>query len=76
MKPYLKPGAIVITGTNPIEIYTYAYYKLLGVEKNKVIGFCAPDMIRMKWAIEEITGILNGTTNYILTKMDKEGDTF
>lgn len=26
--------------------------------------------------IEEITGILNGTTNYILTKMDKEGDTF
>lgn len=26
--------------------------------------------------IEEITGILNGTTNYILTKMDKEGQTF
>lgn len=26
--------------------------------------------------IEEIMGILNGTTNYILTKMDKEGDTF
>lgn len=26
--------------------------------------------------IEEITGILNGTTNYILTKMDKEGQSF
>ena len=26
--------------------------------------------------IEEITGILNGTTNYMLTKMDKEGMTF
>ncbi len=26
--------------------------------------------------IEEITGILNGTTNYILTKMDKTGETF
>jgi len=26
--------------------------------------------------IEEITGILNGTTNYILTKMDEEGETF
>lgn len=26
--------------------------------------------------IEEITGILNGTTNYILTKMDKSGATF
>lgn len=26
--------------------------------------------------IEEITGILNGTTNYILTKMDKDGETF
>lgn len=26
--------------------------------------------------IGEITGILNGTTNFILTKMDKEGDTF
>lgn len=26
--------------------------------------------------IQEITGILNGTTNYILTKMDKEGSLF
>ncbi len=26
--------------------------------------------------IKEITGILNGTTNYILTKMDKEGTSF
>lgn len=26
--------------------------------------------------IEEITGVLNGTTNYILTKMDKAGETF
>lgn len=26
--------------------------------------------------VEEITGILNGTTNYILTKMDKEGASF
>ncbi|WP_394523226.1 homoserine dehydrogenase [Lacrimispora sp. JR3] len=26
--------------------------------------------------IEEITGILNGTTNYILTKMEKAGETF
>lgn len=26
--------------------------------------------------IKEITGILNGTTNYILTKMDKEGESF
>lgn len=26
--------------------------------------------------IEEITGILNGTTNFILTKMDQEGETF
>ena len=26
--------------------------------------------------IEEITGILNGTTNFILTKMDKEGESF
>lgn len=26
--------------------------------------------------IEEITGILNGTTNYILTKMEQEGESF
>ena len=26
--------------------------------------------------VEEITGILNGTTNYILTKMDMEGESF
>jgi len=27
-------------------------------------------------AIEEITGIMNGTTNFILTKMDEEGEDF
>ena len=26
--------------------------------------------------IQEITGILNGSTNFILTKMDKEGASF
>jgi len=26
--------------------------------------------------IDEITGVLNGTTNYILTKMDEEGESF
>ncbi len=57
LKGHIKPGAYLITGTNPIEIYTYAYYKLLGLEKSHVIGFCTPDLIRMKWAIEEITGI-------------------
>lgn len=63
VKKYIKPDAIVITGTNPIEIYTYAYYKLLNLPKNQVIGFCAPDTIRMKWAIEEITGIPYASIN-------------
>lgn len=57
MRGHVKPDAILITGTNPIEIYTFAYYKLLDMERSRVIGFCAPDMIRMKWAIEEVTGI-------------------
>lgn len=57
MKPFLKENVIIITGTNPIEIYTYAYHKLLGIDRSRVIGFCALDTIRMKWAIEEITGI-------------------
>ena len=30
----------------------------------------------LMWKVEEITGILNGTTNFILTKMDKEGESF
>ncbi len=57
MKPYRKPGSFIITSTNPLEAMINAYYKLLGEERNKFIGFCANDTIRMKWAIEEITGI-------------------
>ena len=57
LKKYRKSDSIIITGTNPIEVYTYAYAKLLGCERNRVIGFCAPDTIRMKWAIEEVTGM-------------------
>lgn len=56
LNKYRAPDSIIITGTNPIEVYTYAYYKLLHSERSKIIGFCAPDTIRMKWAIEEVTG--------------------
>lgn len=63
IKDYIKKDAIIITGTNPIEIYTYAYYKKLGLPRNQVIGFCAPDSIRMKWAIEEVAGIPYSSIN-------------
>ncbi len=32
------PDAIVIVVTNPVDLMTYAVYRLLGFEKNKVIG--------------------------------------
>lgn len=49
-------NSIVINATNPVDVFNYVVWKLLGWEKNKIIGFSANDSLRFKWAIEMVTG--------------------
>lgn len=87
VKASLKAGKHVAT-SNKALVAAYGTELLKTAEENKVnflfeasVGGGIP-IIRPLYTslageqIEEITGILNGTTNYILTKMDKAGETF
>ena len=47
---------VLINATNPIDVFTYVYWKLLGWDRHKVLGFCANDTLRLKWATEKVTG--------------------
>ena len=87
VKASLKAGKHVAT-SNKALVAAYGTELLKIAEENQVnflfeasVGGGIP-IIRPLYTslageqIEEITGILNGTTNYILTKMDKAGETF
>lgn len=87
VKASLQAGKHVAT-SNKALVAAYGTELLQTAEDNKVnflfeasVGGGIP-IIRPLYTslageqIEEITGILNGTTNYILTKMDKAGETF
>ena len=47
---------VLINATNPIDVFTYVYWKLLGWDRHRVLGFCANDTLRLKWATEKVTG--------------------
>lgn len=55
LKTYNKE-ATVITCTNPIDVFNYVNWKLLGWNKNRLLGFNLNDTLRMKWAISNVTG--------------------
>ena len=87
VKAALEAGKHVVT-SNKALVAAYGT-ELLAIARGKKVNFFFEasvgggiPIIRplyrclMGERIEEITGILNGTTNYILTKMDKEGATF
>lgn len=87
VKASLEAGKHVVT-SNKALVAAYGT-ELLAIAREKKVNFFFEasvgggiPIIRplyrclMGERIEEITGILNGTTNYILTKMDKEGATF
>ena len=87
VKACLLAGKHVVT-SNKALVAAYGT-ELLAIAKEKQVNFFFEasvgggiPIIRplyrclMGERIEEITGILNGTTNFILTKMDKEGASF
>lgn len=87
VKAALEAGKHVVT-SNKALVAAYGT-ELLAIAREKQVNFFFEASVgggipiirplyrclMVEW-IEEITGILNGTTNYILTKMDKEGATF
>lgn len=87
VKACLEAGKHVAT-SNKVLVAAYGT-ELLGIARKKKVNFLFEasvgggiPIIRplyrclMGEKIEEITGILNGTTNFILTKMDREGMSF
>lgn len=51
-----KDGCVLINATNPVDVFTYVYWKLLGWDRHRVLGFCANDTLRLRWATEKVTG--------------------
>lgn len=50
------PNAIIITGTNPVDVYNSVFYKILGGDRRRFIGFCRNDSLRMRWAAAKVLG--------------------
>ena len=57
IKTYCKQDPIVIICTNPVDVFTYVGWKLMGSATSKVIGFSSNDTMRLKWAISEVKGV-------------------
>lgn len=53
IKRYCKSDPVTIVCTNPVDVFTYVTWKMLGFERNKVIGFSSNDTMRLQWAIAE-----------------------
>lgn len=45
--------AIILTATNPIDVFNYYLYKKLKWNRMKMLGFSANDSLRLRWAISE-----------------------
>lgn len=56
LKQYCTKEAIVINATNPVDVFNYVVYKLLGWKREKFIGFTLNDTLRLRWAAALVTG--------------------
>jgi malate dehydrogenase len=56
LKEVCKKDAILLSATNPVDVFTYVYWKLLGWDRSRILGFSANDTLRLKWAAELVTG--------------------
>lgn len=55
---YAPEDVILLTVTNPVDILTYATYKLSGIKKNQILGSgTVLDTSRLKYMISKKTGI-------------------
>ena len=54
LKTFCKKDCVLINATNPVDVFTYVYWKLLGWDRHQVLGFCANDTLRLKWATAQV----------------------
>ena len=50
-------NAIILTATNPIDVFNFYLYKKLGRHRMKMLGFSANDSLRLRWALSEKLGL-------------------
>lgn len=48
-------GAVLINATNPVDIFNYIIWKILGWDRKKILGFNGNDTYRLKWAVSKVT---------------------
>lgn len=56
IKKYGKKDAVVLVSAAPIDVWAYAFWKLIGWNPSQFIGFGVNDTVRLKWAVELATG--------------------
>ena len=56
LREYGNPNAVVIITGAPIDVWAYCFWKLIGWNRSQFIGFSVNDALRLKWAIEKVTG--------------------
>ncbi len=47
---------VILTATAPIDVYNYMFWKLLGGDPKRYIGFCRNDSLRLRWAAGKVLG--------------------
>ena len=57
IKKYCFQDPVIIICTNPVDVFTYMGWKLMGSKPGKVIGFSSNDTMRLKWAVAEVKGL-------------------
>lgn len=56
IKKYGNPDAAVLISGAPIDVWAYCFWKLIGWKPSQFMGFSVNDALRLKWAIEMVTG--------------------
>lgn len=52
----LAPNAVVLSMTNPIDLFSYMVWKLSGLPRERFLGFCINDTIRMREGLAILLG--------------------
>ncbi|KAF5038912.1 L-lactate dehydrogenase [anaerobic digester metagenome] len=64
---YFNKDAVILTATNPIDVFNYYLYKKLKRDRMKMLGFSANDSLRLRWAVAEKFNIdFNKTEAYCI----------
>lgn len=50
------PQPVILTATAPIDVYNYMFWKILGGDTRRYIGFCRNDSLRLRWAAGQVLG--------------------